>query len=669
MKVEQRHIADGFISFILLLVFFTLPIKLQSQTNKDSTLTLANEYILKGNELEKLFPDSALFYYQKGLELYESIGESKDNVISKIKLLLKIGWNFHTKFKYSFADDYYNRALKHAQSIQHDSLIGESNFSIAEINLENGSYAQAVESYYNAKEKFQKISYSDGLYWSDMGLGIIYRELGNASLSEKHYYLAIKLAEEEGNNNFIAISYNNLGNLYRQVGQYKKALEHLYLALKNFESQGEGKLISDCLEGIGEVYSEINNHERALEYFKRSIAKAEFLGDEYRLLSKYANIANSFSKLGEKENALMYFSKTVELAQSIGDKARLSEILIMVANFYKVNNDFDNSLRQLKRSLVISQEVGDTVSIASVHNSLSELYFIKKDYKAAYSNALRAYQISSQKNLVKIVVESSFSISRILELQGNFKDALYYHKIHNRTKNNLLDLEKLKVLEDTEVKYNVEQIERQKLELENAAIEGEQSLKSLNNYLGALGILFLISVLIFGVFIYRRQNEKRRTNKNSEEMKRKIDLLNTKLNEKNRELTSKALMISQHNEVLKDVVNSINEYSNGEHTNKHELKKLKMKLQEIYEEKSWDNFIQHFEQVHPNFYKKLLNKSNYLTPTEQKVCAFLKMNLNSKEISQITNQSTKAVEVMRSRIRKKLNIPHEDSLTKTIQNL
>lgn len=669
MKVKQNHIAGSFISYLFLLSFFSQPHNYYPQHSTDSTQKSINIIIQKGDQLEKLFPDSALFYYQKGLELFDNISEREEQTISKIKILLKIGWIFHIKFKYSFADDYYKRALLSSESIQHDSLIGECNFNIAEINLENGSYAKAVESYYNAKEKFRKINYSDGLYWSDMGLGIIYRELGNANLSQKHYNLAIKLAEEEGNNNYIAISYNNLGNLYRQVGQYKKALEHLYLALKNFESQGEDKLISDCLEGIGEVYSEIDNNERALEYFKRSIAKAEFLGDDYRLLSKYANIANSFSKLGQKENALMYFSKTVELAQSIGDKARLSEILILVANFYKVNNDFDNSLRHLKRSLSISQEVGDTVSIASVYNSLSELYFLKKDYKTAYSNALKAYQISSQKNLVKILAESSFSISRILELEGNYKDALYYHKIHNRTKDNLLDLEKLKALEETEVKYNVEHIEKQKLELENAAIEDEESLKSLNNYLGVLGILFLISVFTFGVFIYRKHNEKIMSTENSKKMKRKIDLLNTKLNEKNRELTSKALMISQHNEVLKDVVNSINEYSNGEHNNKNELKKLKTKLQEIYEEKSWDDFIQHFEQVHPNFYKKLLNKSNELTPTEQKVCAFLKMNLNSKEISQITNQSTKAVEVMRSRIRKKLNIPHEDSLTKTIQIL
>ena len=396
---------------------------------------------------------------------------------------------------------------------------------------------------------------------------------------------------------------------------------------------------------------------------------AEMLKDEYRLLSKYANIANSFSALGEKDNALMYFSKTVELAQAIGDKARLSEILILVADFYKTNNDLENALSNLKKSLLISQEVGDTVSIASVHNALSELYFVNKNYDAAYNNAIKAYQISSQKNLMKILAESSFSISKILEIQGNFRSALYYYKIHKRTKDNLLDLEKLKVLEDTEVKYNVEKIEMQKLELENAAIEDEKNLRSLGKYLSGLGILFLIFVAVFGVFAYKKQNEKKMNSERSLRLKRKIDLLNSQINEKNRELTSKALMISQNNEILKDVVSSIDEYLNSEQKDKNHLKRLKTKLQEIYEESSWDDFIQHFEQVHPKFYELLLSKCNDLTSTEQKVCAFLKMNLNTKEISQITGQSIKAIEVMRSRIRSKLNLSHEVSLTKAIQSL
>jgi tetratricopeptide (TPR) repeat protein len=667
----------GIVKFRYFILFFNLifslhlffPSLYRSQGLENSLNEEFHDYLLKGDQLENLFPDSAIYYYQKALEILNNDQLDNDILESKIDLFIKVGRIFHLQSKYSFANDYYSRALSESQAILNDSLMAESNFNIAEINLENGSYANAVTSYITAKELFRKINYVDGIFWSDIGLGIIYRELGNAELSKKHYGLAIKLGESENKKDYIAISYNNLGNLYKQIGEYDTAIKYLQLALKSFENYGEEKFVSDCLEGIGEVYAEINNHERAIEYFKRSTEIAEALNDNYRLFSKYANTANSYVQIGDNKNALMYFSKTIELAQSIGDKARLSEVLIMVSDFYKSSGDLNLALLNLNKSLLISKEVGDTVSIATALNSLSELYFQKKDYKAAYQNALKSFQISSQKNLMKTLAKSSLSLSRILEIQGNYEDSFYYFKIYTKTKDALLNSEKLKILEDTEAKYNTERIKSEKLELENTSLASERQLQNQNILIFFLGVVLLISLVGIGFYLFRKRIERRKSSQNSLRMKRRIDLLNSQINEKNRELTSKALLISQNNEVLRSVVNSIEDYLKDEKRDKNELKRLKKQLQEIYEEKSWDDFLQHFEQVHPQFYKNLLAKCDDLSPTEQKVCAFLKMNLNTKEISQITSQTTKAIEVMRSRIRKKMDIPHEESLTKTIQIL
>ncbi|MCB9208083.1 MAG: tetratricopeptide repeat protein [Ignavibacteriales bacterium] len=654
--------------FIFPFIFFVINIFFTPQLISQQNTTDIRSLIDKGSALEVLFPDSSVYYYQTALNLIDSEKlDTRQNL--KVDLLCRIGKIFHLQSKYSFANDYYSNALTESRLIKNDSLVAECNFNIAEINLENGSYAKAVESYYDAKNLYNETNNIEGVFWSNIGLGIIYRELGNTELSKKHYQTAENIGEEEGKEDYIAISFNNLGNLHKQIGEYETALDYLQKALKSFENFGEEKFISDCLESIGEVYVEINNHERALEYFNKSAEIAEILGDKYRLLTRYANIAKSYVKAGNNEKAIMYFSKTTELAQSIGDKARLSEVLIMVSDFYKSNNDLDNALANLNKSLLISKDVGDTVSIAMALNSLSELYFRKKEYNNAYQNALQAYQISSQKNLMKTLAESAFSMSRILELHGNFKDAFYYFKIHKKTQDLLLDSDKLKIVEDKETKYNVERIEKEKLELENAAITKEEKLKTRNILINVLIIAIALFVIVGGWYIYKKRKEKVESSEKSLRMKRKIDLLNNQLNEKNRELTSKALLISQNNEILKDVVTQIEEYLQNENSDKNVLKKLKIKLQQIYEETSWDDFMQHFELVHPNFYKKLVAKFGDLTPNEQKVCAFLKMNLNTKDISQITGQSTKAIEVMRSRIRKKLDISHDENLSSAIQTI
>lgn len=653
---------------LLFLIYFVLIHQLTySFSIQNNNTAGVKYYIAKGEKLEILFPDSAIYYYQLGLKGFGN--KAVDEPILKIDLLNRIGKIFHQQSKYSFATDYYSRALYESELISHDSLSAESHFNIGEINLENGSYANAIDAYTKSIELFEKINCAEGVYWSNIGLGIVYREVGNSILSKRHYELAKKIGENEKREDYVAISYNNLGNLYKQLGEYDKSLDLLQLALKSFEKFGEERFISDALDGIGEVYAEINNHTRAIDYFSQSLNIAESLGDNYRLLSRYANIAKSYAATDDNEKALMYFSKTTELAQSIGDKSRLSEVLIMISDFYKLNDDYKNALLNINKSLLISKEVGDTVSIASALNSLSEIYFQRKDYNEAYKNAFESYKISSQKNLMNTLAQSSYSISRILEIQGNFKDALFYYRIHKKTQDLLLSAEKLRILEDTEAKYNLEKVEREKLEFENVSLLSEEKVQRRNNLILILIIGIILAAVSGAWYLHKRNKEKASNTQKAIEMKNKIQLLNNELGEKNRELTSKALMISQNNEVLKDVVESIENYLTNGGSDSRELKRLKQKLQKIYEEKSWDDFLHHFEQVHPKFYKNLIENCNDLSSMEQKVCAFIKMNLNTKDISQITGQSTKAIEVMRSRIRKKLKIPHQESLSKAIQNI
>jgi DNA-binding CsgD family transcriptional regulator len=76
----------------------------------------------------------------------------------------------------------------------------------------------------------------------------------------------------------------------------------------------------------------------------------------------------------------------------------------------------------------------------------------------------------------------------------------------------------------------------------------------------------------------------------------------------------------------------------------------------------WNRFALYFDQVHNNFLSTLKTKFPQLSPTDLKLCAYLRLNLSSKEIAQLLNISLKGVEVSRYRIRKKLNLSTEVNL-------
>jgi len=74
-------------------------------------------------------------------------------------------------------------------------------------------------------------------------------------------------------------------------------------------------------------------------------------------------------------------------------------------------------------------------------------------------------------------------------------------------------------------------------------------------------------------------------------------------------------------------------------------------------------FEEKFNLTYPEFTKLILSKHPSLTSLELKLCAYLKFNLNSSEISELTNQKIRTIENRRYRLRKKLCLDRTQILT------
>ncbi len=76
-----------------------------------------------------------------------------------------------------------------------------------------------------------------------------------------------------------------------------------------------------------------------------------------------------------------------------------------------------------------------------------------------------------------------------------------------------------------------------------------------------------------------------------------------------------------------------------------------------------------FQEVHADFYQKLTSKFTDLSPNKLKICAFLRLNMSTKEISTITFQSPKSISMARFRLRKKMEIGSYNNLVSYLGNL
>ena len=98
------------------------------------------------------------------------------------------------------------------------------------------------------------------------------------------------------------------------------------------------------------------------------------------------------------------------------------------------------------------------------------------------------------------------------------------------------------------------------------------------------------------------------------------------------------------------------------------LSNIVSKLTHQQSDNGWKEFEKRFSEIHIDFYSRLINEFPDLTQNEVKLCAFLKLGMNTKEICSITFQSIRAIEAARLRLRKKLGLDNGENLSIFLQS-
>lgn len=153
--------------------------------------------------------------------------------------------------------------------------------------------------------------------------------------------------------------------------------------------------------------------------------------------------------------------------------------------------------------------------------------------------------------------------------------------------------------------------------------------------------------------------------------KLKNEKLEVEIGHKNKELASATMHLVQKGQILQSIRDSLQEFdpSSGDKAKKELRRLVRMINDDIKLDNNWEQFELHFDQVHVDFLKRLRAAYPKLTPNDHKLCAYLRMNLSTKEIATILNISVRGVEISRYRLRKKLDLDTNENLTEFITNL
>ena len=141
-------------------------------------------------------------------------------------------------------------------------------------------------------------------------------------------------------------------------------------------------------------------------------------------------------------------------------------------------------------------------------------------------------------------------------------------------------------------------------------------------------------------------------------MKLKNEQLNTDIEIKNNELAAAAMSLINKNELLNGIKNDLLHLE--DQSSRDEVARVIKK--NLNNNSDWEFFQQAFNNADKDFLTKIKTIHPELTANDIKFCAFLRLNLSSKEIAPLLSISVRSVEIKRYRLRKKMNLDHSIGL-------
>ena len=461
--------------------------------------------------------------------------------------------------------------------------------------------------------------------------------LGNFDLSIKNLYDAQRYINP-ANKRQTAQLYSLMGRVYSKLGDYNKGIELNDKATSIFKSLGDSASVAGCYNERGVMHYLLDEFVVAEKFLQRALT----INRAQRNLKEIAtNLNNLCLYQGNTEKKLSLIQEAIAINKNLDAQWSLGENYNNMGKQYYFGEQYSKALEALQKAYEYAHNIGAKELICDNYEYSSWVYAAIGDYKQAYTRLSQMYALSK-------------------ELQSS---------------NKLRNIEQ-------EISYKRYQDQKYATEMQ----EQTYKIELLKRNLWFLGSVLVLG-LAFSIFLYKWY--KRRKGLQLIEARYQLELSQRELSElklhqqelelqniqnaldsSQQEVTSFAVFLRSRNELLDKIREMIKEgYKMDNQALIPHLKKVNAYISQYQSgDKTNNALLLNIEDKSKEFIERLTKEHPNLTQGEKYLATMLRVNLSTKEISMISGNSPKTINMNRYRLRKALNLPTEKDLVEYLQN-
>lgn len=462
------------------------------------------------------------------------------------------------------------------------------------------------------------------------------------------------------------------------LGNFDQSIKTLYDALECVTPENKG-LSAQIYALMGILYCRLTDYNKAIELNEKATSIFKSLGDSTSLALCYNDRGIIHAYLNEFGTAEQFLRQALAINRS---QKNLKSVAANLNNLCLFEGNFEEKLGFINEAIVINKNLNSQWSLGENYNNMGKQYFYAKQYNNALQALQKAYEVANSIGAKELICDNYEYSSWVYEALGDHKNAYKCLMQLYILSKDLQSGSKLRTVEQ-EISHKRYMDQQRKAELKEQAYE----IELLKRNLFAVLIVF-ISLVVFSIFLYKWYKRKKNmqlmvARYNLEQSEHELAELKVRqqelelksvqnaLENSRQEASSFAVFLHSRNEILEKIREMIKQgYKMDQQALLPHLKKVNAFISQYQSgDKANSTLLMNVEEKNQEFLQRLSERHPNLTQGEKYLATLLRVNLSTKEISMLTGNVPKTINMNRYRLRKSLNLSSEEDLTDYLQNI
>jgi tetratricopeptide (TPR) repeat protein len=480
----------------------------------------------------------------------------------------------------------------------------------------------------------------------------------------------------------MGICLQQMGQVCFYLGNYPKALDYHLKADKIFRETNNNEQLARNLNDMGLVYYQNRQIPVARKQYDEALSIYYKAGNREGLADTYAKIGHLYEKQKQVDSAFYFQRLALHQCREAKQQSVVAKIYENIGSIYEDLENYDSAWYYFNHSLDLYNKVNDQVAGIEVINNLGDIYRKTGRYHEAIDESNKALARANAVNDLYQKGAAYRDLGKAWHLLGQQDSAYFYIDLSRRATIDLYSLENNRQTAFLSVLFDIDKKNEEIVQLENT--------RNITLIVTTAVVIVIVLLVVLGWVTFSRQRLKIRNEQMLSERNRhifetqkelmQVELANRQLQEdklmeeleiRKKGLTSYTLHIIQKNQSLEDLRNKLELLiRDDKRDQKKQLQQLIHQInQNFNHDQYWNEFRETFEQIHQPFFDNLKKYSDDLTGNDLRMLSLIKLNMASKDMATLLGISQDSLRVSRYRLKKKLNLGQDESLTGFVQGL